>query len=37
MFLDIEGKALNTCLRFLHLGLQIIAGYWAVKIDGYSC
>lgn len=37
MFLDISRKSLNTCLRFLHLGLQIIAAYWAVVIDGYPC
>lgn len=37
MFLDLERKSLNACLRFLHLGLQIIAAYWAVVIDGYPC
>ncbi len=37
MFLDLERKSINACLRFLHLGLQIIGAYWAVVIDGYSC
>jgi hypothetical protein len=37
MFLDPERKAINTSLRFVHLALQIIAGYWAIVIDGYSC
>lgn len=37
MFVDLDRKALNTCIRFLHLGLQIVAAYWAVVIDGYNC
>lgn len=37
MFLDLDRKSHNACLRFLHLGLQIIGAYWAVVIDGYSC
>lgn len=28
---------MNSCVKFLHLGLQILAAYWAVVIDGYSC
>lgn len=37
MFLDPERKAINSSLRFVHLALQIIAGYWAIVIDGYPC
>lgn len=37
MFSNFNLKSPNVCLRFLHLGLQIIAGYWAVVIDGYGC
>lgn len=37
MFLDLNRKSVNTTLLYFHLGLQIIAGYWAVYIDGYKC
>ena len=32
-----DRKLANIFLRLLHLGVQIIAGYWAVNIEGYDC
>lgn len=37
MLAELTSKSSNVCMRFLHFGLQIIAGYWAVVIDGYGC
>jgi hypothetical protein len=34
---DYERKTINTSLRFIHLTLQIIVGFWSVVIDGYPC
>jgi hypothetical protein len=35
--MDLELKLPNTSIQFIHLALQIIAGYWAVVIDGFPC
>lgn len=37
MFIDLERRSLNGAFIFLHLGLQLVAAYWSVVIDGYSC
>lgn len=34
---EYQHKTLNISLRFIHLSLQILAAYWAIKIDGYFC
>lgn len=37
MIVDSQRKGVNSSIRFVHLALQIIAGFWAVVIDGYPC
>lgn len=37
MSLDPHRQSINSSLRFVHLPLQILAGYWAITIDYYPC
>lgn len=30
-------RPLNVAMIGLHVGLQLVVGYWAVVIDGYQC